>query len=82
MASKGALSPGADADLAILTRSPQIWDSSKANDELRYSPFDGREFLGRVTRAYLAGALAWDGQAVINSPGAGRYVSRGDSRWF
>ncbi len=79
---KGVIRPGADADLAILTRSPQIWDSSKANDDLRYSPFDGREFSVHVSRAYLAGALAWDGQAVINTPGAGRYTPRGDSRWF
>jgi allantoinase len=79
---KGVIQPGADADLTVLTRTPQVWDSSQAHDELRYSPFDGREFSVRVARTYLAGTLAWDGQSVVNSPGAGRYTARGDARWF
>lgn len=79
---KGAIRIGADADLAILSRTPQIWDSSKAHDELNWSPFDGREFSVTVARTYLAGKLAWDGASVTNRPGSGQYVRRSASHWF
>ncbi|HBF28692.1 amidohydrolase family protein [Rhizobium sp.] len=79
---KGALRLGADADITILKHETQIWDSMNAHDDLNWSPFDGREFSVRVARTYLAGQLAFDGQAVINQPGAGQYVRRGTSHWF
>uniref|UniRef100_UPI003101A4EC dihydroorotase n=1 Tax=Neorhizobium sp. EC2-8 TaxID=3129230 RepID=UPI003101A4EC len=79
---KGAIRIGADADLAILSRAPQIWNSAKAHDELNWSPFDGREFSVRVAHTYLGGKLAWDGAAVTNQPGSGQYVRRGASHWF
>jgi allantoinase len=79
---KGAIRLGADADLAILSRKAQLWDASRANDELCWSPFDGRAFSVTVTRTYLGGRLAWDGRSVINQPGSGRYVRRGNSHWF
>jgi allantoinase len=79
---KGALRIGADADIAILTAKPQIWDASKAHDELCWSPFDGRAFAVQVSRTYVYGKLAWDGQNIVNAPGDGRYASRGVSSWF
>jgi allantoinase len=79
---KGALVVGADADIAILRAEKQVWDSSMANDELRWSPFDGREFSIRVARTYVGGKLAWDGSAIVNAPGDGQYVARGTSAWF
>lgn len=79
---RGAIRIGADADLAILSRKPQVWDSATAHDELNWSPFDGREFSVTVTRTYLAGQLGWDGQTVTNQPGSGQYVRRGASHWF
>ncbi len=79
---KGALIVGADADIAVLKAEPHNWDSSKAHDELRWSPFDGREFKVRVARTYVGGKLAWDGTDVVNVPGDGQYVGRGTSAWF
>jgi allantoinase len=79
---KGALVVGADADIAILRAEKQVWDSSMANDELRWSPFDGREFSIRVARTYVGGKLAWDGGVIVNAPGDGQYVARGTSAWF
>jgi allantoinase len=79
---KGSIRIGADADLAILSRTPQVWDASRAHDELNWSPFDGREFSVTVARTYLGGRLAWDGEAVTNQPGSGQYVRRGASHWF
>ncbi len=79
---KGALLVGADADIAILKAEPQIWDSAKAHDELRWSPFDGREFSVRVVSTYVNGRLAWDGTDIVNAPGDGQYTGRGTSAWF
>lgn len=79
---KGALRIGSDADITIVRRERHVWDSSKAHDELRWSPFDGREFSVRVARTYVGGKPAWDGAQVVNSPGDGGYVARGNSAWF
>ncbi len=79
---KGAIRVGGDADLTILSREKTIWDSSKAHDELNWSPFDGREFSVKVVRTYLSGQLAFDGNDVVNEPGSGHYVRRGQSNWF
>ncbi|GAA4334489.1 amidohydrolase family protein [Variovorax defluvii] len=79
---KGAIRLGADADLAILSKRSQVWNSERAHDELRWSPFDGRAFSVTVSRCYLRGALAWDGEDVINVPGSGQYVPRGKTSWF
>ena len=79
---KGSLRPGADADIAILTPEPHVWDESAAHDELKWSPFHGRRFEGRVTRTYVRGRLAWDGSAVVNAPGDGGYAPRGPFGWF
>ena len=79
---KGALVAGADADITIFAEGEHIWDASRAEDGLRWSPYDGRRFAGRVVGTYLAGRLAYDGTAVLNAPGSGRYLARGNSKWF
>ncbi|ANY84388.1 dihydroorotase (plasmid) [Microvirga ossetica] len=79
---KGVLQAGADADIAIFEEAETVWDSSRAQDGLRWSPYDGRRFAGRVARTYLGGQLAYDGTSVVNTPGDGRFVARGTSKWF
>lgn len=79
---KGAIRMGADADLAVIRREGQIWNSANAHDGLNWSPFDGRRFSISVARTWVGGALAWDGANIVNAPGTGRYVKRGSSRWF
>jgi allantoinase len=79
---KGALQPGADADIAILSPEPMVWDETKAHDELNWSPFHGRRFDCRVTRTYVGGKLAWNGTDIVNQPGDGRYAPRRASQWF
>lgn len=79
---KGAIRIGSDADLAVISRTPQTWDAGKAHDELCWSPFDGRRFNITVSRTYLSGQLAFDGETVLNQPGDGCYVRRGQSHWF
>ncbi|MBS1095773.1 dihydroorotase [Gluconobacter wancherniae] len=79
---KGGLCIGSDADIAIFTPGEHVWDSAQAHDELKWSPFDGHRFAGRVTCTYLRGETAWDGNTVVSRPGVGEYVRRGLSHWF
>ncbi|RDL46852.1 L-hydantoinase [Ensifer sp. M14] len=79
---KGAIVAGADADLTIFEEADVVWDAGKAEDGLRWSPYDGRRFAGRVAGTFLAGRLAYDGTRVLNRPGDGRYAERGPSSWF
>ncbi len=79
---KGSIRIGGDADLTIVSRVPQTWDARNAHDELRWSPFDGRRFTIKVSRTYLDGRLAFDGDTVLNQPGDGQYLRRGQSHWF
>ncbi len=79
---KGVLVPGADADITILAEEDDVWDASRAQDGLNWSPYDGRRFAARVAATYHAGRLAYDGHSVLNTPGSGRYLRRGESTWF
>jgi len=79
---KGALQAGADADIAVLALEPNLWDETKAHDALNWSPFHGRQFDCRVARTYVGGKLAWDGSAIVNTPGDGKYAPRLASHWF
>ena len=79
---KGAIRIGADADLAVYAADPVTWDATNAHDELRWSPFHGRHFDGRVIRSYVRGRLAWDGTDIVNNPGDGSFTPRGVGGWF
>lgn len=79
---KGRIAPGLDADFAIVEPGHFAWDASTAHDGLRWSPFDGRVFTGRVASTWLRGREVWDGAAVLATPGGGRYVPRATQGWF
>jgi len=79
---KGAIAVGADADLMVLRRAPQVWNSADAHDEVGWSPYDGATFSVRVAATLLRGTLAWDGAKVYARPGDGRFLPRGSVRWF
>lgn len=72
---KGAILPGADADLVMVdpTALETLQDEhivSKAG----WSPFSGREFHGRVVATYLRGKrVAADGKPLAG-PGTGRFM--------
>lgn len=73
---KGALAPGFDADLAIVREGAFPYSAATAQDGLRWSPFDGRTFDLEIVRTYLRGRPVWDGDAVLNPQGAGRFLAR------
>jgi allantoinase len=75
---KGALTLGADADLALLDPTT-TWtlDRDDLLDRHRLSPFAGRRLHGRIVRTLLRGqTIALDGR-LTGTPPAGRVLRRG-----
>jgi allantoinase len=71
---KGALMVGADADVTIMRDHEWVYDSSKAHDELNWTPYDGEVFQGQIAATFLRGVQVWDGQNILGRPGMGRYA--------
>ncbi|SMD14382.1 dihydroorotase family protein [Rhizobium sp. RU36D] len=72
---KGALTPGRDADITVLTPEPYVYEAAKTgNNVAGWSPFDGVELPYRVAGTYLRGKLVYDGTTVLAEPGSARFV--------
>ena len=71
---KGALIPGADADLAIVA--PESWalDASTMASAVKWSPYDGMSFGGRVTQTYVRGRPVFENGSVVGTPGQGSFI--------
>jgi len=72
---KGALRPGADADL-VLVDPEERWTVRDADvrSKAGWSPYAGRTLVGRAVRTYARGRLAAAGGEVVAEPGAGRWL--------
>jgi allantoinase len=75
---KGTISLGADADLFIYDPS-RVWrvDESTLTSPSGWSPYHGREVVGRVDSVILRGSVIVESDAILESPGVGN-VLRGD----
>ena len=71
---KGALIPGADADLAIVEREAWTFDESAMASEVKWSPYHGLEFGGRVVATYVRGTPVFEGGRVTGAPGQGEFI--------
>ena len=79
---KGAIAERLDADIVVLEEGAFTWDEAAAHDGLNWSPFHGETFDVRVAATYLRGAPAWDGNAICNTAGSGRYTPRRTAGWY
>ena len=74
---KGALVPGADADILI-------WDNDRrltygvevAQHRTDYNLYEGWELVGYPEKVFLRGQLIVDGERWLGRPGMGRFVHR------
>ncbi len=74
LGSKGALTAGKDADIAVLFERPEIYDAAESgHNVVGWSPYNGIELPWTVGLTYLRGRQVFDGVRVAE-PGAGRFV--------
>jgi allantoinase len=74
-ATKGALTPGRDADITILVPEPRIYDAAASgHNVVNWSPYNGLELQWRIGGTYRRGVLVFDGTNVLAQPGSGRFM--------
>ncbi len=72
---KGALTPGKDADIAVLEPKEMVYDASASgNNVVGWSPYNGIRLPWTVSAAWLRGEKITEGSKVLAEPGAGRFV--------
>ena len=78
-ATKGVITPGADADIAVVDLE-HPWTISNDGDLSRcgWTPYDGRSCRVRVERTLLRGSEIYADGAVIGQPGQGRMATAGE----
>lgn len=75
--SKGAIAPGADADLVVFDPSAAfVVNGGALQQRHKVTPYDRRELYGRVHATYLRGALICAAGQPVGEP-SGRLLSRG-----
>ena len=73
---KGAITPGADADLVIV----DMKLTQKVTPEVIHSPlnafFEGRDLTGWPVMTFLGGEMAFEDGEILAKPGDGKYLRR------
>jgi dihydropyrimidinase len=75
---KGALVPGADADLVLWD--PELSVTATAENRhgnVDYTPYEGMTFSGGPASVYVRGNLAYKDGEIVGEHGSGRFVERG-----
>ena len=75
---KGALAPGADADLVAIDPAAR-WtlDESTLQTEAGYSNWNGWDFQGKPVLSLIRGEVVLEDGQLKAGPGNGKYVPRG-----
>lgn len=75
---KGSLQLGTDADLTVFDPDER-WtlDRRDLRSKSTVTPYDGRTFVGNVTKTFVRGTLVFDGTEVVADPGTGEVIDAG-----
>jgi allantoinase len=74
--SKGDLAPGCDADIVLVDPDASfVVRAAESESSQGYTPFEGMELQGKVTRTYLRGGLVYSEGKIVGEP-RGRYLQR------
>jgi dihydropyrimidinase len=74
---KGAIVPGADADLVIWSPEKLVDLSHRAlHMRVDYSIYEGKSVRGGPEKVYCRGQLVVDGATFLGQPGQGRFLAR------
>jgi dihydropyrimidinase len=77
LAGKGAIVPGADADIAIWNPEHRVTlADALMRDNAGYTPYAGRTVTGWPEKVFLRGRLLVDGDTLTAAPGSGRFLAR------
>ena len=71
---KGVIAVGSDADFAVLSPEPAIYDEARSQGATEWSPYHGREMAGQVRATFVRGRKVWDGASVLAEDGFGQFV--------
>ena len=74
---KGALFPGADADIVLWD--PELRTTASVENRhgnVDYTPYEGREFHGGPASVYVRGNLVFKDGEVVAERGSGRFIER------
>ena len=74
---KGAIVPGADADLVVWDPDLEITvTQANRHGNVDYTAYEGMTFHGAPAAVYVRGSLAYRDGEVLAEPGSGRFVHR------
>jgi dihydropyrimidinase len=81
LASKGSISPGKDADIAVFDPSaPRPYGVATSLMNVDYDLYEGETASGSVRHTYCRGELVYDRGEIRTAPGHGRFVARTGGR--
>ncbi len=75
---KGEIAVGKDADLVIVSMKEKTKiENSMLFTKCKWSPYDGWEVKGKISKTILAGKVAFDGESVLARMGDGKVLRFG-----
>jgi dihydropyrimidinase len=78
---KGALLPGADADIVVWDADKQIkYGIAHSHQRTDYNLYEGWELVGYPQKVFLRGKLIVDGQKWLGKAGDGQFLKRGEGQ--
>ena len=75
LATKGSLTPGSDADVALVDLNREWTITNEAvESKIGWTPYHGRQITGAIARTLVRGTDVYANGEVVGSPGHGKQV--------